>query len=978
LANKILRHHDVWAALFLFLLLIFSFFPFTFGNKSMLEGAQEASSVMPYGAWVHQAPPPGLARMRDPGAVAWQTEPWLQLTRQEYVQEKTLPVWNPYQAYGTPLAANMQSQTYFPLTALFSLKHSPRMRTWYLLLRLYIAGLCAYFYSRFFVSPIPALAAGVTSMFAGYYILFVGMPHLSVEILIPAAFLCAEHLLRDQRFRSTAWFAVLILLALTGGMPESSLLLFVFTYIYILMRLLTDPAFQGGSLIRIRNLAIATCFGLGLSAILLLPFRQFMRYSFDTHQSSNIGTLVGLAMDARDHSVFTYWFPLLYGSGFDIALRNYTGLVSFFLIIAAILGISWRNNAENRNLSILTCFFGLAVLLIVLKRYGIPGVNDLGRLPLLSLVLFPKYAEALLSFAVSILCAIGLERLSQWRMSPLKKAMALGLAFLPIPIAVAFSTEAIGKELILAGKSAHMAAWSLLLPACLLVAVSLVMLLSANGSKLKLPVAVLALLSCEMLGNYFLPIYYIWSQLPTVASNPYQGAPYIVKLQKSAGYNRVFAEDNVLFPNWASAFNIFDIRDLDAMYYRKYLPFVRAFFPGRNNPPGTDMYDRFDGEVPIAFKEQIEQRLLQMSSVKYVVTMPGRSFEKTAVDTILEQNAGHFARGHESQVSRQVLAVGGEERVALGEHPPYDRLPYSTTVTAAHDAFHFSFGINPAAFPICGDGVEFTVEARDSKGKISKLFSRFIDPRHDVALRKWVDGTADLSQFQGQKIDLLLSTNGGPKGDICADWAVWSDFHFNTPSAPEGPFHLIYNKEVKIFEYTKALPRAAIYFNADVKPTENQVLLSLPSPSLDVFTTVLLNGAALDTPQADWIKAMTPAAGRQVEAAQITSYSSRKVTVEANLDRRGILVLNDSDFPGWQAEVDGKTARMVSANYMFRGVFLEPGKHTIQFDYQPRTVWLGALISTVSLVLLAAFGFVSVRRQAHNVKPAALASSANI
>ena len=33
------------------------------------------------------------------------------------------------------------------------------------------------------------------------------------------------------------------------------------------------------------------------------------------------------------------------------------------------------------------------------------------------------------------------------------------------------------------------------------------------------------------------------------------------------------------------------------------------------------------------------------------------------------------------------------------------------------------------------------------------------------------------------------------------------------------------------------------------------------------------------------------------------------------MDRRGILVLNDTNYPGWKAYVDGKEASILSANY---------------------------------------------------------------
>jgi hypothetical protein len=35
------------------------------------------------------------------------------------------------------------------------------------------------------------------------------------------------------------------------------------------------------------------------------------------------------------------------------------------------------------------------------------------------------------------------------------------------------------------------------------------------------------------------------------------------------------------------------------------------------------------------------------------------------------------------------------------------------------------------SMPICGDGVEFRLEIRDSSGRIGPLFDRYIDPKHN-------------------------------------------------------------------------------------------------------------------------------------------------------------------------------------------------------------------------------------------------------
>src|SRR5690349_18089345 len=113
----------------------------------------------------------------------------------------------------------------------------------------------------------------------------------------------------------------------------------------------------------------------------------------------------------------------------------------------------------------------------------------------------------------------------------------------------------------------------------------------------------------------------------------------------------MFARYGVLFPNWASAFQLQDIRDLDAMYEQKYLPFVRNFFRDQKWPVGKDdLYDRFHGLGTYVLTTPLAERLLQLSSVKYIVTLQPFTIPNRRIDEILEQNRGHLIRGKEIAV----------------------------------------------------------------------------------------------------------------------------------------------------------------------------------------------------------------------------------------------------------------------------------------------------------------------------------------
>lgn len=800
--NAVLRRPGLHAALILLLLLNVLFFPCIWGHKSLLKSAELCASVLPTGAWAGKPVPVRWSQTHDAAAAAWFFEPSLALTGYEYKKEHTLPLWNPYQAYGTPFAANMQSQPFYPLTVLLSLDLTPRTYNLYLLARLFIAGLFAYFFLRLFVSFVPAIAGGTAMMLAGYYVLFIDMPHLSVEILTPVALYTAELLLRSPTYSRFLAFTGVLFLSIIGGMPESSVLLFAFLYPYIVLRLSSDPELRRRWVPLAVRVALASLAGACLSAFLLLPFLELMRHDYDTHQPQNIGAgFAGLWHQVPDSGVLTYWFPLIYGP-YDW-LSNDFGVIAFFLVLIAVMTAFRRADGNSINrLRPLTFFCFAFAVIWMLKRYGFEPINSIGRLPLFRYIVFSKYEEAVVSVCISILCAIGLERLIRSEVSKAVLLIALGTASAMVPLAAILGQGKILEQMKTEGVAARVPEIAFGVAICALFSLTLCLIGFGRGG-LRLGVGILAVLVAELSLNYIPDIYYLESELPNQSQDPYLGAPYIPFLKdKCSQFERVFGRDAILYPNWASAFQLQDARDLDAMYYWKYLPFLRDFVAPGPSPKREELYNRFTGwDTQYPFTTLLERRLLQLSSAKYILSMR----------------------------------------------------PYT--------------------------GV---------------------------------------------------------------------------------PFKLVYNREIKIYEYDDVLPRAAIYFRADIARSDAEALKRLASPEFDPFEEVVVSGK-ISAPDAGAVAQMNQSPAKPVLAASITQYGSRTVEIHAGLDQTAILVLNDTGYPGWEVTVDGAPAKWFSANFLFRGVLLPPGSHIVRFLYRPRTFYLGSGIALIALLFLLLPAFIGCR-----------------
>ncbi|PWU00635.1 MAG: hypothetical protein C5B51_24785 [Terriglobia bacterium] len=73
-----------------------------------------------------------------------------------------------------------------------------------------------------------------------------------------------------------------------------------------------------------------------------------------------------------------------------------------------------------------------------------------------------------------------------------------------------------------------------------------------------------------------------------------------------------------------------------------------------------------------------------------------------------------------------------------------------------------------------GDGAVFEIDVSDGT-KSTTVLNRFLNPSHVPSDRRWVDVTADLSQFRNETVNITLKSLPGPAGNDYADWCIWGD-----------------------------------------------------------------------------------------------------------------------------------------------------------------------------------------------------------
>lgn len=164
-------------------------------------------------------------------------------------------------------------------------------------------------------------------------------------------------------------------------------------------------------------------------------------------------------------------------------------------------------------------------------------------------------------------------------------------------------------------------------------------------------------------------------------------------------------------------------------------------------------------------------------------------------------------------------------------------------------------------------------------------------------------------------------------------------------------YELVYEDDaVRVYENLGAMPRA---FTLPTSATLEADDFNTAVQSYDPRNYVMLEagGRKLGTgpPQ--------PAASIP---QRVSSYRNNEVLVDAEATESSWLVLADSYFPGWKAfvrprgagEEDEQQVEIHRVNGNFRGVRLEPGAWTVRFRYSPDSVKIGGFVSFIAGMLL--------------------------
>lgn len=913
-------------ALLLIIIISISFFNILFLGKTLSASAFSAG-VMPSGPYDYIGKTFSDQPVIDPWASALQYEPELYLTSIIY-KSWNFPLWNPYIATGVPLAGDMISSVFFPIN--FVAYIAPIQFIWsaidfILLLRLFLAGFFTYCFMREIrLSKTGSFVSACAFMLNGYLILYINMSHLNVEVLIPALLYFIERLFKNQNMIYCIYSSLFIALSIIGGMPESAFFSFFFVGLYYLFRVYKEYRLNWQRTSRSLSwLFIAFILGVLLSSFVTIPFIEYLRHSWNFHVES-LGTYHYRFSFDTISLVVRYFFGSIKGiwNGTEVyEILPYIGIMPLFFAFAAV------PNGNKSMPSVITFFSGFSFFYI-LKTYGFPVINLIGLLPLFNVSIFPKYCFPEFALSIAILAGIGFDNILRFSF---KRLLLQSTLITSLIIVFAFGSRAshhVSQILLTVGSLAQALSIIFLLIGALYLYHKQVINLN-NINKLLVIVLIFELV-----------MYIPHERAERV--NPFEPAPYINFINQDHDTFRVIGLNNVLMPNVACAFGIFDVRELFPMKIDLYRDFIYYTVD-----PFSKRFLASDLQIS---PEKI--KILSFLNVKYILSTHYLSLQGLRNGTIMAKKIlkdGQIVTGNKELIKMSTF----DGKDVLFQHPP-SKINYKLFVPKGPVALNFSISLSPQVWsPDKGDGVLFEITAEDSKIK-SKIFSKYIDPKNNATDRKFFQEEVDMADYSGRNITLSFITSPG-KSNLY-DWAGWGDIYLKTSDTEKNYFNLenklklVYDNEIKIYKNEDFLPRSFIIQDAELENSEQELFNKIASGKFDFGSTAVLNRLPVKTynpsnEDSSVIKSQS----------KIITYETNEIKLSANTTIPGYLITSEVYYPGWKVYVDGKEKDVLIVNHAFRAVLLEKGNHIVQFIYDPISFKVGSWISAFTFLFMLCY-----------------------
>ena len=344
---------------------------------------------------------------QQPGVVAHNAQatdqiaemiPWTSLAWTQ-VHHGQLPLWNPYNALGLPLAFNWQSGVFSVPALLGYLAPLHLAYTVQVLVTLALAGTGVYVFARVLgLGVMGAVMAGTIYELSGVFMGFLGWPIGGVMAWVGWIFAATTLVVRGRhRLRAVAFLAVVGACAVYAGQPDALVVLAPSLVVFVVVVLVHGRGSERRRVARASvDLVAAAVIGLGLSAPLLLPGLQLIPGSV-FRNASRVNNAIPL------HNLTSLMLPgfsassLAHSRFFSVGASDYVGVIA---IVLAAMALALRGKRPE------VLALGVVGVVMFALAFVAPVASVMNQLPFRARW---HLGVVMVSFAVAVLAGVGVD-----------------------------------------------------------------------------------------------------------------------------------------------------------------------------------------------------------------------------------------------------------------------------------------------------------------------------------------------------------------------------------------------------------------------------------------------------------------------------------------------------------------------------------------------------------------------------------------
>ena len=328
----------------------------------------------------------------------------------------SIPQWNPFLFGGLPYIAAMHGDIFYPTAWLRWIMPVDLAITWGMAIHFVLAGWFTFRFSRALgMSWGASIVAGVAYELTGIVASQMSPGHdgkLFVSALTPLAFWTLLHAIRRQQRWAFGAFAVVVALIVLGHYHMAYFLLIALG-LWALYLAFWDSERAAGSnpWVALAFSAIAVGVGVGISALQVMPFIEYIKYSPRAEGGSDTGWAFATSYALPPAEIFTAILPQFNGVldhyWGQNPIKFHTEYIGFLPLALAALAFG---DATRRRLAIA---FGVGALLFLFFSFGgnTPFYKPFFELlPLLNKIRAMGMVFYLVAFPIAMLAAIGCDR----------------------------------------------------------------------------------------------------------------------------------------------------------------------------------------------------------------------------------------------------------------------------------------------------------------------------------------------------------------------------------------------------------------------------------------------------------------------------------------------------------------------------------------------------------------------------------------